>query len=698
MVMQNPVGPTVFGSNVIAFPASVQQKAAGLGLGADQGFRAHAFFESQRRLELAYRASFYRCRQHDTKSFDFNGAMIPAGSPVGMGGLIGANQPSMYVPLAARRPSAPVRLLRTIVKRFTAMLFGEGRFPAVKVPGDARSTDFYEALVKAEKLQHVCTRARNLGGSVGTVGWSWRFIEGKPRVRVHSGENLHVHEWADREELIPKHVSQILVYEDDIWDPEKRQMKRARFWHRRDWTEEADVAFLPVEVKNEEPFWQVDEENSVEHGDGFCHFVWTQNQEPDEEMQIDGLSDYGGSEETSNTLDVLNSVVMRGAANNLDPTLVLKMKRTMISGAIRKGSDNALVVGESGDARYMTVEAGSLVSGSQLVKDQRDAILEECECIIPDPSELTAANATGRGIELLFAPMIAKLGVFRVTYGTAIERLLEQQARSYKRMQPVVRRDDDGAEVREIDVEIQEDGTEVEVKHSLDLPPKVTVTEVLDETGEATGEADIQIEEVELGERIDLVLEWPPAFAPTEGDKQNRATTLVSANGGKPLISQKSAVEDFARLQGRDPKREWAAMQQQSKEEEEKQLGMFPGAGGGVGELGELPPGAGPVPAPEPKEEPKAKLPDGILPSILFVNEARKMAGHPPIPEADGFTVKEWEAMRAAKGAEAGKAVGAAEGAKAAEMIAPTPDPVEPEPEEEPVEPEPPPVPPAPPV
>lgn len=694
MVMQLPQGPTTFGSNVLPFPSSalqsMKQDARGYGLGADERFRAHGFYTSLRRLELLWRQAFYAGTQHDQKAFDFNGNMIAPGGPRNASMGLQANASPFYIPFASRRPLAPVRLLRTIVRRFTSLLFGEKRFPRFSVPGDPKSQEFYEALARAERLQHVMKRGRNLGGSVGTVGFSWRFFEGQPRVRAHSGANLHVHEWEDREELIPKHASQVLVYEQEEWNNEKKRFEKVNYWHRRDWTPDADIVFMPCKVTAQEPQWQVDEAESVEHRDGFAHLVWVQNEESDEELAIDGVPDYHAVFESSNALDILNSVVMKGASANLDPTLILKMDPKILQmHGIKKGSDNALNVGPQGDAHYMELAAAGLEAGVRLTHEQRKLILEACECVIPDPDELSAANASGAAIELLFGPMLDHASSLRVTYGTAIERLLEQQAVSYRKRQPVTRIEGN-TEIVETDVETDEEtGEEVEVKASLELPPKVVETEDVDELGNPTGDVSITIEEVELGERIDLDLEWPSFFEASDADKQAKATTLVSANGGKPLMSQKTAVEHFATVLGTDPGEEWQKVLDQQRREAEQAEGMFPGTGGQVSSMNELPPGAEEL---EPKEE-AAKgptIPDSYLPAVVFVNEVRKAQNLPPIPEAEGITVEEWKAMRAARAAEQGKALGAAEGKAAADAIAPPPaEPVAAEPAPEELEPHP---------
>src|SRR5216684_298202 len=106
-------------------------------------FRATKLLEGQRFQELDRKQSYYDCTQHDFKKVDFDGNYISTG----VSG-IGSTQPLLYtervahyVPLRGRRPSAPYRLSRTIVARFTDMIFGETRFPTFTMEGDDDAED-----------------------------------------------------------------------------------------------------------------------------------------------------------------------------------------------------------------------------------------------------------------------------------------------------------------------------------------------------------------------------------------------------------------------------------------------------------------------------------------------------------------------------------------------------------------------------
>ena len=111
-------------------------------------FRATNVLSSPRFKELDRRQAYYDCTQHDEKRYDFDGRIISLHGPGALASqpLINNTVAPFYVPLRMRRPSAPYRLARVMTNSFTNLVFGAGRFPDVKVIGDANSQDFQQAL------------------------------------------------------------------------------------------------------------------------------------------------------------------------------------------------------------------------------------------------------------------------------------------------------------------------------------------------------------------------------------------------------------------------------------------------------------------------------------------------------------------------------------------------------------------------
>lgn len=708
------------------FSGSTSSLSAGkLGLdpaSVGEGFPALQIYASERSQELEFRSRYYRCSQHDHKVFDFQGRMRLPQRHVTQP-LIGGSMPNYYVPLDQRRPSAPYRLARTIVSRFTGLLFGAGRWPNV-LSDDPDTQDFCEALIKATALHGKFTRARNFGGSAGAVGVSWWYDQGTPKVRVHQARHVTVHEWADEDELVPAHVTELYQYHKDEYDPDKKDYVRVWYWSRRDWTRVADVVFHPVRAGKKNPTqWPIDEARTVQHDDDECHFVWIQNQPDDDEIATcDGQPDYAELYEQLDNLDILNSVHVKGTTVNLDPTLVVGMHAEELGDAqIQKGSDHALAVGPNGSAEYLTLGSDAVTAGQSAIQGQREQILETAQCIIADPNEIAAAGTSSVALRLMYAPMLGRADILRDQYGDrGILRLLDQMLRSARARMPVkgaaspeevyvyeVQQDDEGNPI------LDDKGNPVEepVEYVLNLPPRIEKEEILDENGEPTGEYNTK--EVPRHPGVGRIsLEWPEYFPKTALDRQQEASALTAANGAKPLMSQKSSVEQWAAASDRDGTEEFVLLREEQQQERDAAAGMFPPIGGQVPDHVIAPVEDASAPEPNPAEQPLDQDDDTPLPtteeapevnavagtnlvlaptdiaSVVTVNEARQSQGLGPLVDAQGLkdpdgmlTVAEFRSKRdAAAKAAAEQIAREAEAEFEARQAADEPPPEEPPP------------------
>jgi hypothetical protein len=543
---------------------------------------------SERYLEFDRRQSYFDCTQHDRKAYDFDGRVITPGGVRGMSTISAEKMPGI-VPLRARRPSAPYRLGRIIIDAFTDLLFGENRFPEINVDGDNDSQDFTRTIARMMNLATKMVQARNLGGAIGTSCLSWAIINGIPRTRVHNAKNCRVVEWEDRDALIPRIVEEVQLYYRDEADPQKQnRIVRNWYWWRRTWTPNEDIVWLEVPVKaGQMPDWIRDEKRTNVHNDGLNHFVWIQNLPSELE---DGVPDVDGLWEQLDEVDILYSVMMRGAKLNLDPTLVLKMDQDRVRMmGVKKGSDNALVVGKEGDANYLELAGNSITAGLALFESFRRTVLETAQCVVPDPNVIAAQGVSSVSIKALYSPMLGKAAVLRDQYAQGMKRLLEAiSAVARARMSQAI-------------VVIDETGEAKPGKFVLNLPPKVVKEPVLDElTGEPTGEEDVTLEPRRPGEGGEVDFAWPNWFPPTPDDQAKIATTLQTATAGKAYLSKQTATEIAAQAFGRSGSEEWERVQTQGAVEKQQQAAMMQEAAGMVEDPNELPPGAEPKGPPKP--------------------------------------------------------------------------------------------------
>lgn len=547
---------------------------------------ARTFLSSERYAELDRKQAYFDCTQHDLKTYDFDGRMIPAGKGMWSQPLLTSDQVPWYVPLRARRPSHPYRLARVIVGAFTNMVFGAHRFPSFRSI-DPATQDFAQAIVLETRLASLAIKARNIGGSVGTVGWSYGWHQGKPRVEVHNGKYLYVHSWEDRDKHIPRHVSKMFMFARDERDMSKGGVYvRNWYWFRQDWLPDADIVFHEVLVRpGEEPTWIPDPERSSIHGDHKTKFIWTQNLPNDE--SIDGDCDYDGLYENFDSIDLLLSVALRGTTLNLDPTLVLGMDIDQVNRmGVKKGSDNALVVGVGGTASYMEMNGSGITAGLGLFKEARANALEVAQCVVADPDKLAAAGISAVAMKAIYSSMTGKCDIYRDQYGSSgAGRVVSELVESGRTM--------NGRRV----VLFTGDGEPYEAEQFIDLPPRIEKVPVIDEDGFQVGEHVVEIER-DPG-RGQLTPEWGPYFIPTPDDHQKAVTTASVAAGGKQTMSQQSAAEYVSNQFGRDPEEEWKRIQSEEKLASERRAAVVGGGdpgfmGGEVESLDELPPGAAP--------------------------------------------------------------------------------------------------------
>jgi hypothetical protein len=614
------------------------------------------FWESPSRARRTSLWSYFSNKQHDEKKYDFDGRIITMHAN-GMQPLIGHSSP-VLVPIRARRPSMPYRLPHLMVSSFTAMLLGEHRFPQLLCHGDPTTQDFVQGLAECASLSARFARIRNLGGATGTACASWHYLGGKLRIRPHNSANIHVHSWEDRDEQVPRHVSEIRLFTRRERNPESGRVSAVQYWYRRDWTPDLDVVFVPLradsEIRDED--WIVDPRYSSQHDDRYCHFAITQNLPSDED---DGDSDFEGLIENFDTLDMMLSVLAKGAILNLDPTLVLHMDPDLVDrGGVSKGSDHLLAVGEEGDAKYLELAGTSIEAGIKIFNQKRSLTLESGQCVVVDPDKAAASGQSAVAMKVVYKPMTDKTDVLREQYGGLIKRLLEPAlAVAKKRHRAIV-----VVPAGELDPETGLPLLEAKSFETMIIVPPTTREDPSGELGDDGKPKTITVDR-EPGSGTEIEPEWPDYFLPTPSDQQATLTSVGGAAGGPgtAILSKKSASAVAAKAFGLDPDQEWQQLQKEQADQLQGHLDMFsgglgPSTGGAAKKKLTLPGGATmehSQAAPEPPDPPPApaqptiNVPPPEKPSdvpltpqaamaIVTTNEARKQWGLAPLEGPDG--------------------------------------------------------------
>jgi hypothetical protein len=334
---------------------------------------------------------------------------------------------------------------------------------------------------------------------------------------------------------------------------------------------------------------------------------------------------------------------------NLDPTLVLKLDEET-GGTVRKGSNNALLVGLSGDAKYLELAGSAIVAGLAMTAEQRRQVLETASCVVPDENAVTGAGTSSLTLKVLYGPMTNHGAILRGQYGPGFAAVLNQMLNSARKLAGAAeditedvtggepdavgegvetdegRGDEQTAEPAEMEASSAENfdttaagakaaeqlgqvtegwnyavPTDDDLKaeppgkmqraYFVALAPRLDTEVELDAMGEPTGEeTSTEVERTPGTGSVET--EWPPFFPPTVNDDEAEARASTSAVAGKAVVSQQSAVERYATRMGLDPTLEWTrVLEEQDRATAAATAGMFPEAGGPVSNIDAPPDG-----------------------------------------------------------------------------------------------------------
>ena len=473
-----------------------------------------------RQRELNHLWSYYRTAHYDSRKVGWDGK--EHADPIDHEGIAQAGfiPPGFYdaqhLPLKFRRPTAPYHLVKTIVDRFTGLLFSERRHPKIRCEADPKTEDFSRALAEASRVWQQMIQARAYGGATGTVAVGFQFVAGRPVVEVHDPRWLFP-QFLDRSTLKLEAIEKRYMYPEEMQDPATGRWEQVWFWYRRIIDDNVDVLFDPALVeKDREPNWQVQRE--VRHGLGFCPVVWVQNLPVLDDP--DGDPDCLGVYDMCDTIDTLLAQANRGVTANCDPTVVISSSAKLDE--VAKGSNSAIKLPD-GDAKYMEISGAGPKAALELADSLRAKVLEVAQCVLEHPD---TAQKTATEIERVYSSMLAKADVMREQYGErCVKPLLQMMIRAARKLGTARRAEDGNIE-----------------RSSLQLPPGKNGQPP--QMGQTDGEA--------------LQLQWPSYFEPinqeilqsTQAAVAAKAAGLIDAEHASQFVAEYFRVEDVPTMLG----------------------------------------------------------------------------------------------------------------------------------------------------
>lgn len=446
----------------------------------------------------------------------------------------GFTQPASLPNIVERRPTAPLRIVPTIIGRFTGMLFGQGRTPKIRVEDDVDSEEFVRTVFERSRFWRTMYLARTYGGAMGSVLVTATVRQGRFAFKAHSPKIVQDVIWEDEDLRIPAAVliQYVFYREHSVIDPKTgfpKETVRLPYVYRRIIDTEADVVFQPAPIGTDGkmPAMEIDPFLTVRHGLGMFPGTLIQNL-PSDDM-LDGVTDADGVYQMVETVDRLVAQANFALLANMDPTLAVsrdpKMEQANIP--LKKGSMNALNLGLSGSANYLEIGGAGIKMGLETAAMLKDAAFDRAECVVPDPEKVSGAAQSAKAIELLYAPMLAKSGRLREQYGEGIERLVQVTLALGRRYS---------------DPSMYDGKTPV-----FNLPPKLV--ELDSDPSNPNPDSGSRYKRVPYkpGEGTIVSLEWGPYFKPTPTDEREEVQKIVTAWTGK-LIDHETAVAQAAPL------------------------------------------------------------------------------------------------------------------------------------------------------
>lgn len=509
-----------------------------------RGVSLPALCDDERFRRLDQLDAYYSGRQYSHLRHNWDGAVDAYGAEADIA-------PGWFVPLRMRKPRVRIELAKLIVRRFTAMLLGEDRFPAISVDGDDDAEDFVNALVEASNLRIKLQEARDKGGTCGTAVMSFGFVQGRPQVQVHRAKHIKVLRWADRYELRPAEALKAYRYERTTIV--QGRPKAVGVYFARVWTETHEVLWEPIpeELARSGQWFDAVPSHEVRHDYGECPVYIAQNL-PDSDSE-DGESDFAGLLDDIDEINRLYSATSKGTIANVDPTLVIKMDPAMNTGSIRKGSENAIF--SPAGAEYLELRGDSIKTAMSLANDLMRLCLDVASVVLGDPDKMAGSAKSAAAMRILYQPMINQCDKLRAQYGDGLlVPLLQGMLRAARKIH--------GAPGEVI---LLPDGRRVQDRPVLTLPPR------LEEVGD--GDERRQVEMPRTPGRGDTIkLRWGQYFKPTLGDVKQGTEAAIAATG--KTISDRTAVQFTASMFGvTDVEAELQAI----AEEREERMGMLPG-------------------------------------------------------------------------------------------------------------------------
>jgi hypothetical protein len=369
---------------------------------------------------------------------------IPFHTEYGAGGT--------YIPIMDRRPSVIWDGARMLVDQLSGLMWGDEQMPIVRTyygeePADADrvAETSIQHLVELLDLDAVMDDVTEKASS-GSAAIIIRATDDKePYIEVIPGKECtptfdprNPFTLIKLERLYPTKGEDLAEMGYDIPDGDAEE----DYWFRLVIDKTSETRYLPMKADRYERLgqkddhgviiaWQVDEENSDEHGWPCINVIWAKAPKGN---RIDGDCLYGAHvADLFVAIDYGLSQVGRGYRYTADPMLMIRrgeirngaapasqttknQTQKDSQGKIVKGPQNVLDLEVGGDAKMLEISGQGLSAYTDYVKLLREWGLEICGGMKSDAGT-TKGVESGRALEILYQSLILVMKRWRVALG-----------------------------------------------------------------------------------------------------------------------------------------------------------------------------------------------------------------------------------------------------------------------------------------
>jgi hypothetical protein len=458
---------------------------------------------SKRQKRLNRLWSYFRVEEYLSRKHDWTGDRVidrdainhgPDQIPPGFEDAGGS-----MVPMRDRRPTSPLGLVRTIVTRFTGLLFSNKRNPHIAITGDEHTEYYVTELIKAGRFWPTMVRCRNYGGSMGSACIGFKFIDGDVVFEAFDPRWCFP-QFLDADKRLLSSIEVRYTYPKEVQDEDGNWTDKL-YWYRRVINENIDRIWVDVPDEGGEPAWDNIASEGQEHNLGFVPAEWGQNLTVDSD--IDGDPDCQGCYDMVEAIDSLIAQAHYGVQANNDPTLVISTPDEVPE--IRKGSDNAIKL-TTGTASYLEMDGQGTKVAQEMAKMLEERVYRLAACVPEAVMFAQGGEKTATEIERAVGTMLEKADMLREQYGTMVVRILNKLIRA----------------VRHLTQPMRDPATGDVTRGSINLPPRPRTSVV-------EGQTITTYEAPTLGPGRHVTLRWGRYYPPTLNDIETAIRAFTTA-------------------------------------------------------------------------------------------------------------------------------------------------------------------------